>query len=206
MVENCDRSNWVLTAETEFIGNALFNAHSVRPNALIVHLQSIVIVSATTLLTYTGYIHLQLRNGSSWVVKFKFRVELRRVVGSSALVSKGNIVDVFVVTIVLKCLGESWVWADVSHDWTYDSSLPRVDKPVIRERQSVEEVEEAVARMPGRMIRRKMETYGFFFPRIVFCLPCFCCYCSVLCTQAMLTFQSASLKVKKCKGCSLLNN
>ena len=27
---------------------------------------------------------------------------------------RGNIVDVFVVTIVLKCLGESWVWADVS--------------------------------------------------------------------------------------------
>lgn len=45
----------------------------------------------------------------------------------------------------------------MSHDWTYDS-LPRVDKPVReeRERQSVEEVEEeAVARMPGRMIRPK---------------------------------------------------
>ena len=47
----------------------------------------------------------------------------------------------------------------MSHDWTYDDSLPpRVDKPVReeRERQSVEEVEEeAVARMPGRMIRPK---------------------------------------------------
>jgi len=42
------------------------------------------------------------------------------------------------------------------HDWTYDS-LPRVDKPVSkRERQFVEELEEeAVARMPGRMIRPK---------------------------------------------------
>jgi len=73
------------------------------------------------------------------------------------LVSKGEYCGcVCSITIVLKCLGESWVWADVSHDWTYDS-LPRVDKPVSkRERQSVEELEEeAVARMPGRMIRPK---------------------------------------------------
>jgi len=62
----------------------------------------------------------------------------------------------------------------MSHDWTYDS-LPRVDKPV-RERQSVEE--EAVARMPGRMIRPKNGNVL----RIEFCLPWFYCYCSVLCT------------------------
>ena len=103
------------------------------------------------------------------------------------MVSKGEYCGcVCSLTIVLKCLGESWVWADVSHDWTYDS-LPRVDKPV-RERQSVEE--EAVARMPGRMIRPKNgNVYGFLFLRIEFCLPWFCCYCSVLCTQAMLTFR-----------------
>lgn len=44
----------------------------------------------------------------------------------------------------------------------------------------MEEVEEAVARMPNRMIRRKMETYCFLFLRIEFsvCLA-FVVTCSV---------------------------
>lgn len=45
----------------------------------------------------------------------------------------------------------------MSHDWTYDS-LPRVDKPVREEREAIcggGGEEEAVARMPGRMIRPK---------------------------------------------------
>ena len=80
---------------------------------------------------------------------------LGRVVGSSALVSKGEYCGcVCSITIVLKCLGESWVWADVSWlDLWFSSTRGQAGK---RERQSVEEVEEeAVARMPGRMIRPK---------------------------------------------------
>jgi len=70
----------------------------------------------------------------------------------------------------------------MSHDWTYDS-LPRVDKPVREEREAIcggGGEEEAVARMPGRMIRPKNgNVYGFLFLRIEFYLPRFCCYCSV---------------------------